>query len=165
MTQAFKFKEYDLEGWETLEAMAAAPRLNQWMYQTISSKLKGNVLEIGSGLGNLSACFLDDQRPLYLTDLRDNYLTYLKDQFHGNDHVLGIGQMDLVHPDFDAVYADKLNSFDGLFALNVVEHIKNEITSDIFSAWVVFSETKINRAQLIDSDQNKLCPTVESISK
>lgn len=126
MTQAFKFKEYDLEGWETLEAMAAAPRLNQWMYHTIASNLKGDVLEIGSGLGNLSACFLDDQRSLYLSDLRDNYLSYLKDQFRGNHHVLGIGQMDLVHPNFDTIYADKLGRFDGLFALNVVEHIQDD---------------------------------------
>ena len=34
--------------------------------------------------------------------------------------------MDLVHPEFDIIYADKLNSFDGLFALNVVEHIEDD---------------------------------------
>ena len=126
MTDAFKFKEYDLEGMQTLEAMAAAPRLNKWMYQTIGKNLNGKILEIGSGIGNISACFLDDQKEIFLTDIRDNYLDYLKDKFQNQKNVLGIGQMDLVHPEFDTIYADKLNSFDGLFALNVVEHIEDD---------------------------------------
>ena len=58
MTDTFNFKEYDLEGLQTLEAMAAAPRLNQWMYETIGKQLDGNILEIGSGIGNISQFFL-----------------------------------------------------------------------------------------------------------
>ncbi len=123
----FKYKEYDLEGLKTLEAMAAAPRLNQWMYDTIKKNMTGKVLEIGSGIGNLSACFLEDGRQLYLTDIRDNYLAYLKNQFQENQSVSGIRKLDLVHPDFDTVYADLLGSLDALFALNVVEHIEDDL--------------------------------------
>ena len=127
MTETFDFKEYDLEGMQTLEAMAAAPRLNAWMYQTIGKRLQGKILEIGSGIGNISACFLEDNKELYLSDIRENYLAYLKKQFQGKPNVLGIGQMDLVHPDFEKKYADKLGQFDGLFALNVVEHIEDDM--------------------------------------
>ena len=123
----FKYKEYDLEGLKTLEAMAAAPRLNHWMYDTIEKNMTGKVLEIGSGIGNISACFLEDGRALYLTDIRDNYLAYLKNQFQGNSKVSGIHKLDLVHPDFDTIYADLLGSLDALFALNVVEHIEDDL--------------------------------------
>ncbi|MEM6263584.1 MAG: class I SAM-dependent methyltransferase, partial [Bacteroidota bacterium] len=68
MEREFAFKEYDLEGMQTLESMAHAPRLNEWMYQTISKNLKGKILEIGSGIGNISEQFLKDKRQLLMSD-------------------------------------------------------------------------------------------------
>jgi len=126
MDKEFSFKELDLEGMETLEAMAEAPRLNEWMYQTISSHLNGRILEIGSGIGNISACFLNDNKNIHLTDIRQNYVSYLKQQFKGNQNLIGIDYLDLVHPQFEEQYADMLGTYDGLFALNVVEHIQDD---------------------------------------
>lgn len=122
----FAYKEYDLEGMETLEAIAGAKRFNEWMYHTTSRNLKGNIIEIGSGIGNISSFFIRDQRDIHLSDIRDNYCAFLKDKFAENKEVRGISKMDLVHPEFEKVYADLLGSFDGLFALNVVEHIKED---------------------------------------
>jgi len=126
MNKEFSFKEFDLEGMQTLEAVSAAPRLNDWMYQTTSKNLDGKILEVGSGIGNISACFLRDKRQLYLTDIRDNYCDYLKHQFSEDPSLGSISKLDLVHPDFDSLYADQLDTFDGLFALNVVEHIEDD---------------------------------------
>lgn len=122
----FAYKEYDLEGMETLEAIAGANRFNEWMYQTTSRRLTGNIIEIGSGIGNISAFFVRDQRNIHLSDIRDNYCTFLRDKFADEKSVQGISKIDLVHPEFEKVYADLLESFDGLFALNVVEHIKDD---------------------------------------
>lgn len=122
----FAFKEYDLEGMETLKAIAVAPQFNEWMYQTISKNLKGRVLEVGSGIGNISEFFLRDKRYICLSDIRDNYCSYLQDQFEGEDTLRGIFKLDLVHPDFDRAYAEYLGSFDSLFALNVIEHIEDD---------------------------------------
>lgn len=122
----FAYKEYDLEGMETLEAIAGANRFNEWMYQTTSRNLQGNIIEIGSGIGNISSFFIRDKRAIHLSDIRENYCSFLKDTFGQETSVQGISQIDLVHPDFEQVYAPLLESFDGLFALNVVEHIKDD---------------------------------------
>ncbi len=127
MTNSFQFKEFDLEGLQTLEAMAAAPRLNQWMYETIGKRLSGNILEIGSGIGNISECFLQDNKKIQLTDLRENYLSFLRHKFEGKKNILGIEHLDLVHPNFDEFYGNKFEKYDGLFALNVIEHIENDV--------------------------------------
>lgn len=122
----FSYKEYDLEGMETLQTIAGANRFNEWMYQTTSRRLSGKIIEIGSGIGNISSFYLRDQRSLHLSDIRDNYCAFLQDHFAKEPTALGISKIDLVHPKFDEVYQDLLGSFDGLFALNVVEHIEND---------------------------------------
>jgi 2-polyprenyl-3-methyl-5-hydroxy-6-metoxy-1,4-benzoquinol methylase len=122
----FTFKELDMEGMETLQAIAGADKFNEWMYQVTSKNLTGRILEIGSGIGNISAFYIRDGRRIMLSDIRDNYCDYLKGQFAGEKTVEGVVLMDLVHPDFETEYAQHLNSFDGIFALNVVEHIKDD---------------------------------------
>ncbi len=122
----FSYKEYDLEGMETLQTIAGANQFNEWMYQTTSQRLQGRIIEIGSGIGNISSFYLRDQRQLQLSDIRSNYCAFLRDHFGDAPSVLGIAQIDLVHPDFDREYRDLIGTFDGLFALNVVEHIKDD---------------------------------------
>ncbi len=122
----FIFKPIDFEGWQTLESIASAPLFNEWMYQTISPRMKGKILEIGSGIGNISNFFLQDGQEIMLSDIRENYCRYLASEFGHLSHCLGVRQIDLVHPDFELVYADLLNCFDSVFALNVVEHIEKD---------------------------------------
>lgn len=122
----FAYKDFDLEGKETLESIAVAEQFNEWLYQTISQRLEGRILEIGSGIGNISQFFLRDKRKIFLSDLRASYCNYLYEQFNSNVYAEGIFQIDLVHPDFDRRYAHLLSSFDGLFALNVIEHIYDD---------------------------------------
>ena len=122
----FTFKELDLEGQATLEAIAAAPRFNEWMYAVTSRRLTGRILEIGSGIGNISEQFLRDGRSLMLSDIRENYCEHLENTFAHEPTCLGVRLIDLVHPNFVTEYIDLLGSFDGVFALNVVEHIEND---------------------------------------
>lgn len=126
MNKTFIFKELDQEGQSTLQAIAAAPRFNKWMYEVTSRNLKGSILEIGSGIGNISEFYLKDNRPLTLSDIRTNYCQYLQMELGHLPTCKGIISLDLVHKDFDTVYEEYLGSFDGVFALNVVEHIEND---------------------------------------
>lgn len=125
-SKAFPFKDIDSEGRETLEAISAAPRLNEWMYHAVSVHLCGHVLEVGSGIGNISRYFIGDDWKVTLTDIRDDYVRTLKEKFGDTPQVENIFNLDLVHPDFDQEYAAYLGTFDGLFALNVVEHIEDD---------------------------------------
>jgi SAM-dependent methyltransferase len=122
----FFFKTIDKEGFETLDVISEADNFNDWMYNTIKQYCKGKTLEIGSGLGNISSYFIKDNFNIFLSDIRDNYCDELKRKFSTNNNVIGIENIDLVDPDFDTKYAQHLNSFDTVFALNVIEHIEDD---------------------------------------
>src|SRR6266852_501721 len=59
----------DQVGAATLERMAAAPRYNRWMFDRLRPWVGRRVLEIGAGIGNMSAFFADRERVL-VTELR-----------------------------------------------------------------------------------------------
>jgi SAM-dependent methyltransferase len=115
-------KEIDLEGLETLSVIEKANKFNHWMYNVIKPHCKGKILEIGCGIGNISEYFVNDNLDIVLSDLRDNYIEIVKKKF--SKEVLKI---DLVDADFDVKYSSLVGTFDTVFALNVVEHIKDDV--------------------------------------
>lgn len=119
----FQFKEIDKEGWETLEAIAAADRFNEWMYETIRPFCAGRILEIGSGIGNISKYFVSAGANITLSDIRPVYCELLRKHFPS---VQDIVMLDLVDPAFETAYAQHIGTYDTVFALNVVEHIEND---------------------------------------
>ena len=119
----FEYREIDKEGWETLDAIAAANKFNEWMYQTIKPYCNGKILEIGSGIGNISKFFIVDKADITLSDIRPVYCDVLKKKFPEAHNVI---EMNLTHPSFDTEYNQFLGEFDTVFALNVVEHIKDD---------------------------------------
>ncbi|MCB0850749.1 MAG: class I SAM-dependent methyltransferase [Bacteroidetes bacterium] len=124
----FEYKELDQEGLETLETIAAAHNFNHWMAETVAKRLKpGNIIEIGSGIGNISKYFLDHGHEICLSDIRENYCGFLEDHFSEYDNLSDIVKMDLVHPAFEEEYADHLGKYDNLYALNVIEHIEDDV--------------------------------------
>ncbi|MDX2249017.1 MAG: methyltransferase domain-containing protein [Bacteroidia bacterium] len=124
----FAYKELDQEGLETLETIAAAHRFNRWMFQTVAANLvPGNVLEVGSGIGNISREFLNAGYDLTVSDIRENYCGYLEENLTGYKNLRDIVKLDLVHPDFEKVYSPFLGKYDNLYALNVIEHIEDDI--------------------------------------
>jgi 2-polyprenyl-3-methyl-5-hydroxy-6-metoxy-1,4-benzoquinol methylase len=122
MEKKFEFKEVDVEGWETLSAIESADKLNNWMYETIKPFCKGKILEIGSGIGNISQFFIKNNKNITLSDIRDNYCNELKKKFP-QAHVLNLN---LIDQDFDTKMATHLEQYDTIFALNVVEHIEDD---------------------------------------
>ena len=118
--------EQDQEGLHTLEAVGRAHKFNRWMYQQVQPWMGGKILEIGSGIGNLSEFFLDDGADITLSDIRKHYCDELKRRFSGHKSLKEVVVLDLVHPDFDQQYASYFNTYDSAFALNVVEHIEDD---------------------------------------
>jgi 2-polyprenyl-3-methyl-5-hydroxy-6-metoxy-1,4-benzoquinol methylase len=113
-------------GQQTLEVISKAGRFNRWMYDTIRPYCHGNILEVGSGIGNISSFFVQDNFQITLSDVDDHYLQTLKNKYATNDNVKDIMLLDLEHSDFEHAYRDKENSFDTIFLLNVLEHIKDD---------------------------------------
>ncbi len=124
-TQKFVYKEHDEEGLNTLNAIAQTHQFNKWMYQAIQPYLKGDILEIGSGIGNITQYVLDDKFSITASDIRESYCNILQERFQENSFLAEVRIVDIVHPDFDNAYKDMLNKFDCIFALNAIEHIED----------------------------------------
>ena len=113
----------DLVGAATLERMAAAPRYNRWMYERLRPWVGRRVLEIGAGIGNMSA-FLIDRDRVVLTDTEPYYLDRLRARYADQPHVT-VAELRL--PAADArLAAERL---DTVVCLNVLEHIEDDRTS------------------------------------
>jgi SAM-dependent methyltransferase len=115
----------DPAGAETLEIMQAAPRYNRWQYDRVAPFLGRRVCEVGSGIGNMSALFLDNAPELLvLTDTDPYYREALEQQFAGRQDVV---VEELTLPDSTA--GDRFQEFrlDTVVALNVIEHIGEDV--------------------------------------
>jgi 2-polyprenyl-3-methyl-5-hydroxy-6-metoxy-1,4-benzoquinol methylase len=120
----FEYKDIDQEGLEILDVISSATKFNRWIYKTIAPECSGSILEIGSGVGNISDFFISAQTNIVLSDIRANYRDILEKKFQlDTKRVL---DMDIALPDFTTKYSSLLGSFDSVFALNVVEHIKDD---------------------------------------
>lgn len=116
----------DVYGYSTLESISGADKFNRWMYETIKPFCSGRIMEIGGGIGNISQCFIDDREELVVTEMQSDYCELIRTRFGNNPNLADVVAMDIVDPEFDSKYASWLGTFDAVFALNVVEHIRDD---------------------------------------
>ena len=110
----------DPVGAATLERMATAQAFNRWMYDRLESWIGRRVLEVGSGIGNMSQYFADRER-VVLTDTDAGYRETLRGRFAHRSN-LAVGELSL--PDVpDRLVAER---FDTIVCLNVLEHIEDD---------------------------------------
>jgi SAM-dependent methyltransferase len=110
----------DVVGAATLERMATAPRYNRWMYDRLSPWIGQRVLEVGSGIGNMSQFFADRER-VVLTDTEPRYRERLSARFDGKPNVT---VADLALP--QGTTGLEGETFDTIICLNVLEHIEDD---------------------------------------
>ena len=108
-------EQRDLVGTKTLEGFAAADNYNRWLLSRILPHLRGeDLLEIGCGLGNISA-LMKDRFTMTAVDIRRDYTDLV-----GREHGIRTLCVDLsAEAAFD-------NEFDSAICLNVLEHIEEE---------------------------------------
>lgn len=122
MNKTFEYKELDVEGLDTLDSVGAANKFNRWMYDTVTPYLNGDILEVGSGIGNISKYFIEEDKDIVLSDIRENYRSHLSKTFKTTQVI----DLDIVKDDFDVHHKELIGRFDSIFALNVVEHIEDD---------------------------------------
>jgi SAM-dependent methyltransferase len=115
-------EEASAVGGRTLEGFADTPRINRWIYSKLAPHVHGEVLEIGSGIGNLSGLIVDNAERVVLSDMEAQYLEALKRRFGDNDRVT-VAAYDL---DSEPPPEIKRRRFDTIIAVNVVEHIQDD---------------------------------------
>lgn len=115
-------EDYDT-GKETLEVISDADKFNRWMYETIKPHCSGKILEIGSGIGNISSYFINDNFEISLSDLSNEYFKILEKKFGNSENMKELFTLDFAEPEIENKYPSLIGKFDTIFALNVLEHV------------------------------------------
>lgn len=116
----------DPTGFHTLDIISRATAFNRWMYSSIRPFLQGNILEIGSGIGNISDFVVRDGYTISLSDYDADYQSALAEKYHSCPNVPEVLSIDLEQADFTAAYVHLQNRYDTIFLLNVIEHIRDD---------------------------------------
>jgi SAM-dependent methyltransferase len=96
--------------------------LNKWMFSAIQPYIRGRILEIGSGNGELSDFFVQQGIHLHLSDENDDHCIKLREKFQGVNAIRKVHNINFLRQDFRAFYASKSEVFSTLIALNVADH-------------------------------------------
>ncbi len=124
----------DPAGASTLETISKATAFNEWMYRNIAPYIQSPVLEIGSGLGNISSSLLQHHANVMLSDIDPGYTHYLRKKFADAPQVFGIQNIDLADPAFQQTNNSLRSHFRSVVYLNVLEHIEDDKTAVLNSA-------------------------------
>ena len=100
---------------EALEKLALVDKYNSWIVSKFKKHLKGDILELGSGLGNITNRLLKNGHNITSTDIDRKYLSTLK-KINRNTKFL----------DIENLGNKKVYKYDTIIAINVIEHIKDD---------------------------------------
>jgi SAM-dependent methyltransferase len=105
-----------------LAALADARRLADWMYSQFAGSVRGDVCEIGPGIGTFSERILAaGARSLHLVEPSDEACDHLRGRFGSDDRV---GVVSELLP--GAASMQEPGQFDFVLAQNVLEHIEDD---------------------------------------
>ena len=110
-------------GGRTLEVFSQSDRLNEWMFSKFAEAVRGDVLEIGSGIGNLSRLLLRSADSAVLSDVEPHYLELLRNTYAANPKVT-VARYDLEGAPPAEIAARR---FDAILAVNVIEHVEDDV--------------------------------------
>lgn len=100
----------------TLELLAEADPLNDWIYDRMRPHLGQRVLEVGCGIGTYTTRLVADGRDVVALDPSPAAVERCKDRLGGEAQLVVGGIED----------ADVGDGFDSLICLNVLEHIEDD---------------------------------------
>lgn len=105
-------------GTKTLESMSQAVWYNKWTVKKFASFLKGDILEVGCGIGNFTTT-LKEYGNVWAIDINENYVKQTAQSVNDNTNV-GLGNIE------KGKYFFKGQKFDCIVCLNVLEHIRDD---------------------------------------
>jgi SAM-dependent methyltransferase len=113
---------------QDLEALADVPNYYRWMLGNFHEYLKGNVIEIGAGLGHVSELYADSVEQLLLVEPAKNLHQRLAIRFASKPHVTTrCGLLDEVHAEEIASPGIDGAPYDAALLVNVLEHVEDDV--------------------------------------
>lgn len=116
-----KFESFDISE-DTLYKVRMMKSNNRWVFEQTQNYLGKSVLEIGSGIGNISRFLISFQRNVVLTDINEAYLEYLTHRYVSNPKVKVL-KHDIASDDPSKLAPLKI---DTVLCTNVLEHIEED---------------------------------------
>lgn len=106
----------------SLAVLSEVYHYNHWVFDSIRDYLRGSVVEVGAGIGNITQFLLNLERVVCLEPF-EPYRRYLSQRLepHRNVAVLGSAIQDCPGPEVPAA------AFDSVICLNVLEHIADDL--------------------------------------
>lgn len=98
--------------------MSQAVWFNQWTVKKFEKYLKGDILEVGCGIGNFTST-LKEYGNIWAMDINKTYVNQTTNLL-GNKGKAGIGDIE------SGKYFFEEKKFDSIICLNVLEHIKDD---------------------------------------
>src|SRR5882724_10957402 len=105
---------------------AQVDSLNHWMFERVKPYIRGRVMEIGSGTGDLAAVCFQDQISMYLSDEDETYRDLLNERFADEESLKGVMSVNLKDADFENRYANYIGVFDTIVALDITKPVTIE---------------------------------------
>ena len=112
----------DEYGSKILARLSRADKFNSWMVDTIRPYVGKNVLEIGSGIGNITRKLIPRER-YHATDINKFYLQ-VAENIKSDKPYLSVEYLDV--NDVSTFIEDK-QKFDTIVCLNVIEHLDDDL--------------------------------------
>lgn len=112
-------------GVETLRRMATVDNYNLWVFRSLSRYVKGRLLEVGCGIGNMTPYFLGATH-LTCIDVLAESVAVVRHQFRTFPHVNAL-VADISDP--ESVEMIGAARYQTAVCINVLEHIENDLSA------------------------------------
>ena len=109
----------NLAQWDKIETYS------RWMYSNYEKFIGNRVLDIGAGIGNMTAFYVDSVKLAVATDIFPEQLTIINERFQDKPNFTSF-ILDLTKPDLAAV---REYCFDTIICINVLEHIEDDLSA------------------------------------
>jgi SAM-dependent methyltransferase len=110
-----------------LEALADLPHYCQWIMKSLAPYLRGDVLEVGAGIGNFASCYVTRVRKATLLEPAHNLFPTLAARFAHLSHVTSTcGRLEDWCETQKTSTDPDARSFDAIVLVNVLEHVSDD---------------------------------------
>ncbi|OGP76542.1 MAG: hypothetical protein A2V86_05085 [Deltaproteobacteria bacterium RBG_16_49_23] len=105
----------------TLLLLEEAASYHQWIFEQMKPFLRGNILEVGCGIGNLTEWLLQRGKVL-ATDVNEDYLDIIREKYQSHPNLIGAQIWDIRKNPAETFH----HIFDTIVCSNVLEHIEDD---------------------------------------